>query len=266
MKFKMIYYLTIAPHNRKDSMLIKYTPPKTLKELQDFSKFQYDIMDEEWRPISLSFWENYEISNYGRIRNIDTGKFKKIAVPSYKIEHIKNCNINSIRYPNFIKNDKGDKKIIHETVCDLMLHAFHPDIYDTHINPIPKDNNKFNLSLKNIKYIPNAYFKGDDTYREKYIYINGEKTKYTIDTNGVIINQKKNKELLSSNGEMKANDDVNLSHKGVHTSRTLVFWLSRAFIPNPYNLRYVIVIDSSITQSKLSNVYLTNRNKRGDKR
>ena len=71
-------------------------------------------------------------------------------------------------------------------ICDLMLHAFYPDIFDTHINPIPLDGNMFNLSLDNINYVPNSYYEDGNVYKEVSIYINGEKTIYTIDTNGII--------------------------------------------------------------------------------
>ena len=59
------------------------------------------------------------------------------------------------------------------SICDIMLASFYPELYDTHINPIPKDGNIFNLDLLNITYVPNAYYEGDNAYKENYINIDG---------------------------------------------------------------------------------------------
>ena len=106
----------------------------------------------------------------------------------------------------------------------------------------------------------NAYYKGNDEYREEWVWYNGEKTKYTIDTNGVLIDQEKDKIIRPNKSE--ATDQVNLFHRGlnIYTKKRMRL-MAEVFIPNPDNLRYTALIDSSETRPSLNNICWTNRYK-----
>ena len=228
---------------------IQYTTPTSIEEFQDFCKLNYHVEDEIFKPVLVDGWEDFKISNYGRLYNTKTNKFRKCTMSGKK------CDINSIL---FINTAKINKKYISrsKSICDLMLHAFYPDIFDTHINPIPIDGNIFNLSFgDNIRFIPNAYYKGSDEYREEWIYINGDKTIYTIDTNGVVKNQNRGNELKTSHHK------ASISHNGIVLTKSVERLMAETFIPNPNKLIYAVLIDPKNTKLSLDNICWTNRHR-----
>ena len=231
-------------------MMIKYVPPTTFKELQNFQKNQYNIESEIWKSISLEGFENYKISNYGRLMNIK----KHNLIRCNNVFKLDTVDINSLYFYVYINRVKYIR-----TICDLMLHAFYPDIFYTHINPIPIDGNIFNLSLDNIKFVSNSYYEGDDEYRKVFIYINDNETIYTIDTNGIIKNNHKNKPMRSKYNE--ANDIVSI-YDGIDiVNKKRSRWMAESFIYNPNNLRNALLIDSTKTVCSLYNICWTNRPK-----
>ena len=235
---------------------MQYISPTSLKELQDFQKLNYNFKCEIWKSITIGGWEDFKVSNYGRLFNTKTNKFRKCNIPNNQVS---TCDINSIIYVNKIKIN-GKYVALSKTICDMMLHAFYPDIADTHINPIPIDGNMFNLHLDNIKYVPNAYYEGDDEYKEVSIYLNGEKTNYTIDIHGILINREKGNELIRYKLR-KVTDKTQLCHRGkIATYKNRMRYMAEAFIPNP-NLNYVGSIDPSIIIPSLNNICWTNRKK-----
>ena len=231
---------------------IKYTASKTPEELQDFCKLNYHIEDEIWKSITFDVWEDFKISNYGRLYNTKTNKFRKCTMSGKK------CDINSIL---FINTAKINKKYISrsKTICDLMLHAFYPDIFDTHINPIPIDGNIFNLDLNNIMYVPNSCYEGDKVYKKVFIYINGEKSENTIDTDGIIIDE--NTGMPRRSKYNKGSDNVSLRYKDGVYSHTRTCFMAEAFISNPNNLRNAVLIDPKNTKLSLDNICWTNRHR-----
>ena len=237
------------------SIQIKYDSPKSFYELQDFEKNECLVKNEVWLQVPLQHWENFEVSTYGRIRNLNTSKLRKSAIGA-RLTQI-DYSVNSIsiidrKCQNGIK--EKNKRI---SICDLMRYTFYPHIASTHVNPIVKDGNIFNLSLDNIKYVPSVYYEGEDIYKKEYIYINGEKTKYTIDTDGVIINQKTGRKLRPK--YPNSNDNVIIRHHNKNVSATRIRWMSNVFLSNPHDLKFVERIDRSIIEPKLTNIYITNR-------
>ena len=234
---------------------IPYTPPTTLQELQDFQKLNYHIEDEDWASVVIDGWEEYEISSYGRLYNTKTKKLRKCFMPFVKPKVKKGLNINSIW---FNKALYPSRVILVETVCDLMMYSFYPDYADEWMNPIPLDKNIFNLSFgKNIKYVRNSYYEGDNKYKEEWIWYNGEKTIYTIDTEGIVINQNTGNKVKSNC--MESNHGLTLHHRGVNFTKSRARLMAEAYIPNPDNLKNAAIIDSSDIRPSLDNVCWTDR-------
>ena len=167
---------------------MKYIAPTTIEELQYFQKLDVQVEGEIWKHVLVDELDNFKVSNYGRFFNVDTNRLRKSTYAWYG-------DVYNVMYNVIIYYKKGKKKNITLPVYDIILHSFYPSISNTHINPIFIDDNIFNLSLDNIKYVPNTYFKDDIKDKERHIYINKEKTKYTIDVNGIITNLRTNKEL-----------------------------------------------------------------------
>ena len=231
---------------------IKYTAPTSAKELKDFCKLNYHIEDEEWESISVDGFEEFQISTYGRLFNTKTNNLRSCITTN---DEFSTSDINSITYV-ILKKVNGKVKTIGETVCDLMLHTFFPEDADHYVNPIPKDGNIFNLSFgDNIRFVPNAYYKGSDEYREEWIYINGDKTIYTIDINGVVKNQNRGNELKTSHHK------ASISHNGIVLTKSVERLMAETFIPNPNKLIYAASIDLSKTKFSLDNICWTNRYK-----
>ena len=236
---------------------IQYTTPTSIEEFQDFCKLNYHVEDEIFKPVLVDGWENFEISNYGRLYNTKTNKFKKCTATN---KEISTYDINSIRYVIKIKIN-GKYVTLSSPICDLIMYTFYPDYADEYVNPIPRNGNIFDLSFgDNIIFVCNAYYKGNDEYREEWVWYNGEKTKYTIDTNGVLIDQEKDKIIRPNKSE--ATDQVDLFHRGlnIYTKKRMRL-MAEVFIPNPDNLRCAALIDSSETRPSLDNICWTNRYK-----
>ena len=233
---------------------MKYTPPTSIEELQNFQKLNHRIEGEDWASVIFDGWENYEISSYGRLYNTKTKRFKKCYISSHvKVEGL---NINSIVFS--IRTDSNTRLTV--SVCDLIMYSFYPDYADEFVNPIPLDGNMFNLSFgNNLKFVCNAYYEGDNVYKEVPIYIDDEKSKYTLDTNGVIINQDTGRTMRSKYNE--ANDTISIYHGLIRITNTRARWMAKAFIPNPNNLRNAALIDFSDTRPSLDNICWTDRYK-----
>ena len=236
--------------------VIEYIPPKSLEELQDFQKLNYYIKGEIWKSVTFDMWEGFKISNYGRLFNIKTKKLRKCFTPGVNVGD--KFSINSISHVNTFNFD-GKKISVQETICDMMLYAFYPDMADTHINPIPRDGNKFNFHLSNIKFVPNSYYVSDGS-KEKWIWHDGEKTNYTVDIYGTIINRKTDR--IMSSHKHEAYNHMALSHKGKKLgTSTRIRCMAQAFIPNPNNLNYAAIIDPKNTKLHISNICWTDRKK-----
>ena len=206
--------------------MLDYVPPTTLKELKDFQKLNYHIECEFFKPIPIDGWEGFEISNYGRLRNIKTDTLIKCNINAFGKR-----NINSLYH-------RVSSRSINNTICDMMLHAFYPDIVNTHINPISIDGNMFNLYLDNINYVPNAYYVSLNKIKE-WIWIYGEKSKYTIDVTGTIIDEDTG--MVRRSKYNKGTDSVSLRYKDDMLTHTRIYFMAEAFIPNPNNLKNVVL-------------------------
>ena len=225
---------------------VKYTAPTTRKELQDLSTLSYDIEGEVWKPIPIVGCEKYQVSNYGRVMHIKTNKLRKCVFYG----HITKDSVNFI-------NSITSLPELHIAQCDMILHAFYPEIADTHINIIPLDGNIFNLSLSNIKFVPNSYYVSGG-FEEEWIWYKGEKTNYTVDIYGTIINQETGK-VLRANKPIPS-VVIGINHWGKLVRKdTRARYMVEAFIPNPDNLRCGSIIDPTKTKLHISNICWTNR-------
>ena len=235
---------------------IQYIPPKSINELYDFQKLKCIIKDEIWKPILLEGWDGFHISSHGRLFNTKTDKFKKCLVTCKN-----NCppTINTLFYSQTIYHNRIFHKTIVNSICDLMLHTFYPDIADTHINPILKDGNIFNLHLNNIKFVPNAYYK-DKGYKNIQFNLYGESTQYYINTNGSIVIFPHGYKLGGPNEKLTDMITIyNRSKERLVRSRKRL--LAQAFIPNPDKLKYVHIIDRSDLKPSLHNICWSNKRK-----
>ena len=89
---------------------------------------------------------------------------------------------------------------------------------------------------------------------KKWIWLDGEKTNYTIDIHGVVINQKKGKKIG------KSDNMSSLSHKGkIYSNRSRMYLMAKYFISNPNNLKYAALIDPTNTKLSLDNICWTDR-------
>ena len=95
-------------------------------------------MIEEWKTIKD--FENYEISNLGKIRNKKTKRIRKQSNHKDGYKRI-----------TFYKNNKYYIKTVHRLVAETFIH--NPNNYDTvdHINGIKSDNTVPNLQWMNRK-------------------------------------------------------------------------------------------------------------------
>ena len=208
---------------------LKYIPPTSLQELKDFQKLEQDIENEIWDDGLLertSFytekWNDYEISNYGRLRNIKTGKLKSSYV-SFK-KHLYIHSFYHCIQDDFRVNDKM-------RICTLM------PFLEEKANYRPKDGNIFNLFVENILPVQDEHYQGNcDKLIKEWIDLDGNKTKYTIDTLGVIKDEKKSKIINSD--KRKPYDFISLYFNGKRYQKSLARWLAETFIQNPHNLRY----------------------------
>ena len=238
---------------------IKYTPSTSIEELRDFCKLKYNIDSEIWAPVTIGGWEDFYISSYGRLYNIKTNNLRMCSSTKTK-----NYDINSIIYSSNIKIN-GKNKSLAKTVCDIILHAFFPKhgyIVDPTVttNPIPRDENIYNLDLgRNLMFVPNNYYRGDFNYKEVPICINGEETHYSVDINGVIKNNHKNRPMSSKSN--KALDLISIYHKDIRYVKTRIRYLAEAYIINYNDLKYVALIDETNTKLSLDNICWTNRPK-----
>lgn len=98
------------------------------------------ILVKEWKPIE-GYEGNYEISNYGSVRNVISGRELK-ALPLRK----------GYLSVNLSKNGKVKRFTIHRLVAKHFLYVTDPDsMVVNHINGNKQDNNLGNLEWTTIK-------------------------------------------------------------------------------------------------------------------
>lgn len=107
---------------------------KELKQMQyDYYQFATKLNVVIWKPVDG--FSNYEVSNFGHVRNITTGKILKNKVNKRR----------GYAYVNLWKNSKSASKTVHRLVAT----AYIPNIKNTknvdHINNNKTDNHATNL-------------------------------------------------------------------------------------------------------------------------
>lgn len=88
---------------------------------------------------------------------------------------------------------------------------------------------------------------------KEYIYIKGEKTKYTITDTGIVTNESTGKTLT-----IQTDKDgylfVELSHKSKHYNKKIHRLVAEAFIPNPLNKPEIHHIDGNPENNSVDNL------------
>lgn len=118
MKMKFKDFLKIFCKNDKNILdFFKKFDCKKI-ELQKKNLYENDFYNEEWKQIK-NF--NYEISNYGRVRNITTGKIKQQKFQRYGMQIILwnksygyTFTISRLVAIYFLRPLKPDEKVIHK--------------------------------------------------------------------------------------------------------------------------------------------------------
>ena len=219
----------------------KPTAPESYEELKTFCKFKALFKGEVWKPILIDEWQNYKISNYGRLFNNQRQSLLSVHTPQGKRGVVSFYSlVYSIRKSQI-------------PTCDLIRHVFYPEIADTHVNVHPKDGNPLNLSLSNMRFLPNEYYVDDGGSKTKPIFIGGEKTHYLLNTKGDVRNSK-TKRILMCNGT----GTVILSFRGKSFGFARRRMIAEAFIPNPHGLNKVRFINPKGPVAA-ENLYWTDR-------
>lgn len=87
----------------------------------------------------------------------------------------------------------------------------------------------------------------------KYIYINGEKTKYTISKTGIVKNDLTGKKLAVQT-DKDGYEYVQLCHKSKHYNRKIHKLVAEAYIPNPLNKPEIHHKDGNPTNNDHTNL------------
>lgn len=95
-------------------------------------------MDEEWTLVKG--FENYAVSNYGRICNIDNNHYLKPGT-----------NKNGYLRVYLTKDGKTYQKYVHRLVAEAYLEDYRPGMRVIHYNSDHKDNTAYNLRLRSGK-------------------------------------------------------------------------------------------------------------------
>ena len=99
--------------------------------------------EEEWKSLTIDGCEHFQVSNYGRLRNIETGRYRKVKD-------------NGRGYLCVNLSPKGDSRktisiYIHREVARLFLSDFSEDL---EVNN--KYKNKFHNFIYNLEIVTNS--------------------------------------------------------------------------------------------------------------
>jgi len=125
-------------------------------------------MKEQWKPLE-NFFNEFEISSKGRIRNKTTKKLRKIVV------------INNRKYFRVVRKGTDETAPVHI----LVAKTFIPNP-DNKRNVIFKNNSRLDVSATNLKWTNGSKFNRtmEATLTFKVIHVNDEKWIATVRKNG----------------------------------------------------------------------------------
>jgi len=161
-------------------------------------------MEEEFKNIIN--YENYSISNFGRLKNNKTNRILKTFLAGSGYEYCR------------IINEDGDKKSSIHNLVALMFIGERPNDYDID----HKDNNKLNNNVNNLQYItksqniskipPQAKCRKNKTNEYYNIGFNKNKNNNNIMSYKVIIKQKYLGSFKSLEEAIKIRDNYILNY------------------------------------------------------
>ena len=247
--------------------LLKLPELKNIEDLKSHCTNKVNIKDEIWKPIDIGGFRNVQISNFGRVYyDKDDRLFSPYFYESVDIE-----GFDRIFYAmNYIAtyNDSNVSSTLSVPIADLLRMTFGDKEKRINIKVKPKDGNIFNTIFDNLendkmdhiglteesrsyyfKEIELEEFKG--YYRLKSIYINGIKTKYSIDICGYIYKDGKH----GSKKDILFEDVIILRDiKGNIYKRKRFELMGKAFLPNAREKAVVRIVNKKITGKMLPHV------------
>ena len=243
-----------------DISLLQLPDLNNIEDLKEHCLDKKNIKDEVWKPINISGFRNIQISNFGRIYS---DKDERLFSP-YLYEGDEITGFDKIFYAmNYIPtyNDSNVNSTISVPVADLLRITFGDKERRINIKVKPKDGNIFNTIFDNLeneemdhvglqKESRKFYFKEIELeefkgyYKVKPIYINGIKTKYSIDNCGYIYKDGKH----SFKGEIRFEDKIILRDiKGQVYRRRRYELMGKAFLSNAKEKAVVKIVNKKVT-------------------
>jgi len=165
-------------------------------------------MEREWRVISWA--HNYEVSNYGEVRRVDTKRYLRGSKTTYG-----NLNIS-------IPDDNGNerKRTIASIVAEMFIEK--PVAIKGNIMVMHKDRNKLNNRVDNLKWIGKSDFNRKYVTRGQTFGMTYNRTKIKcVETDIVYDNMAEAARLMGidRSGINRCANDPNRTYKGFHFVR-----------------------------------------------
>lgn len=222
--------------------------------MNDINNVMTNNENEEWKNMIEPFQNSYMISNYGRIKNIKTGK-------------IKIQQISSTGYPSAKFDTKINKKTydIHRLVAKLFIGECPDGNIVNH-----KDGNKQNNKLSNLEYITysenniHAFIMGLNKRRTISVKVDINQietvdiqnlSRYCMDKNGNVYNKTTKIKIVP---DICDNGYIRYSHLVRDDNIPDKFYQHRliatTFIPNPKTLPFVNHINGNKHDNRIENL------------
>ncbi len=213
-------------------------------ETLDLIDVELDLSDEVWLPI-IGYEGKYELSNYGRVRNVKRGRGLKVQKSWNQIR----CSLSrDNKYANFSVSSNMDKYFPEG-------HYFNPSDY-TYLNTL----SSCNSPMEQLDDLPGEYWKNIQGFDDVFYISNIGRIKsasrelnYPSRCGNPVTRMTKEK-MLVLRPTRYGYIQTNLAHNGVNTMWFVHRLVAIAFIPNPYNFPHVNHIDGDKTNNNVENL------------
>lgn len=210
----------------------------------DLIDVELDLSDEVWLPI-IGYDGKYELSNYGRVRNVKRGRGLKVQKSWNQIR----CSLSrDNKYADFSVSSNMDKYFPEG-------HYFNPSDY-TYLNTL----SSCNSPMEQLDDLPGEYWKNIQGFDDVFYISNIGRIKsasreltYPSRCGNPVTRMTKEK-MLVLRPTRYGYIQTNLAHNGVNTMWFVHRLVAIAFIPNPYNFPHVNHIDGDKTNNSVENL------------